>query len=254
MQITLQMLLIICPLVFIANFVDAIAGGGGLISLPAFLLAGLPPHLALGTNKMSSTVGIIISTVRYSKKSPPNLKVAAVCVISSLIGSYFGSNLVLLLDESIVRKVLVFILPVVAGFVVFSKKLGKSDVTYAPKGLKDYFIGAIISLIIGGYDGFYGPGTGTFLLILFLSLLKMDINSASAHTKVVNFASNISALVVFLLNGKVFITLGLISIIFSVSGNYLGSQLVLKRGFGVVKPFILVVITILFFKLIFSAS
>ncbi len=251
MQITLQMLLIVCPLVFLASFIDAIAGGGGLISLPAYLIAGLPPHIALGTNKMSSTMGTIISTVRYCKNAKPHVKLAAVSVVFSLIGSYIGSNLVLLVSESFLRSVLVFVLPVVAAFVLFSKKLGKSDKPFSPQGLKDYFAASIISFLIGGYDGFYGPGTGTFLIISFLWIMKMDINSASANTKIVNLASNISALVVFLINGKVFFTLGLIAIVFSVSGNYLGSQLVLKRGFGIVKPVIILVISILFCKLVF---
>ncbi len=251
MQLTFQMVLIVCPLVFLASFIDAIAGGGGLISLPAYLIAGLPTHIALGTNKMSSTIGTIVSTVRYCKNTKPHVKLAVLSVVFSLTGSYIGSSLALIIKETFLRNILVFILPIVAAFVLFSKKLGKSNKPFSPQGLKDYALAAFIAFLVGGYDGFYGPGTGTFLIILFLSFMKMDINTASANTKIVNSASNISAFVVFLLNGKVFFALGLIAIIFSILGNYLGSQLVLKRGFVIVKPIIILVISILFCKLVF---
>lgn len=250
MEISIQLLLIVCPLVFLAGLVDSIAGGGGLISLPAFLLAGLPPHTAIATNKLSSTLGTTISAARLIRYI--DLPLASVSVIFALLGSALGSRLSLLADEKLIQHMLLPILVVVAYYVLRKKDLGESSREEAslPR-IRMFLLSMLISLAVGCYDGFYGPGTGTFLLLLFTGLTKLDVLTASANTKVVNLASNVGSLVIFMLHGKVFYALGLPAALFCVLGHYIGSGLVVKNGTRIVRPIILVVLVILFVKIVF---
>ncbi len=250
MDITIHTFLIVCPLVFLAGLVDSIAGGGGLISLPAYFLSGIPPHFAIGTNKLSSCIGTLVSAARYSKNKLVDWGLAVPSIIMALIGSAIGANLSLLVNENIMKYILLFILPVVAFYVLRGKSfIDKPDVK--PISRKNaYLIVSLASFIIGAYDGFYGPGTGTFLILVYTGFAKMDVTTASGNTKLVNLASNIAALVTFLLNGKIVFTLGIIAALFSVAGNYIGSGLVLKNGHKIIRPIILVVLTLLFIKVI----
>ncbi len=250
MNITLETFLIVCPLVFLAGFMDSIAGGGGLISLPAYLLAGLPPHYAIGTNKLSSCLGTIISTFRYCKNKLVHWKIAIPSIVVSLIGSTIGANLSLLVDEVIMKYILIIILPIIAFYVLKRKNLASEALNKEPYGLKVYIIAIAASFFIGAYDGFYGPGTGTFLILIYTGVAKIDIGIASGNAKLVNLASNIAALTTFIVNGKVIFLLGLTAAIFSIAGNYIGSGLVLKNGYKIVRPIILVVLVLLFLKII----
>lgn len=249
MELTFEMLIIACPLIFLAGLIDSIAGGGGLISLPAFLLAGLPPHMAIGTNKLSSSIGTTLSTIRLSKHL--NLPLAAVSVVCSLLGASLGSRLTLLVREEIIEYLLIPVLLVVAFYVFRKKNLDTTPEMRAPSRSVSFLLAAAISFAIGCYDGFYGPGTGTFLILAFTGLLKLNIRTASANAKAVNLASNIGSVIVFLTNGKVFLALGLIAALFSLAGNYIGSGLVVKNGAKIVRPIIFVVLGILFLRILF---
>lgn len=250
MDLTLQVFLIVCPLVFLAGLIDSIAGGGGLISLPAYLIAGVPPHLALGTNKLSSCMGTFISTARYIKNKSADIRLALPCIILALIGSSIGASLALMVDEKFIKGLLLFIIPVVAFYIFRSKSFADESTLNSLSKTKLYFYASIASFFISMYDGFYGPGTGTFLLLAFTGLCKMDIRKASGNTKLINLSSNIAALVTFIINGKVVFLLGIAATVFSIAGHYLGSGLVLKNGFKIIRPIILVVLTILFITLL----
>lgn len=249
METSLQMFLIVCPLVFLAGMVDSIAGGGGLISLPAYLIAGVPPHLALGTNKLSSAVGTVVSTVRYCRHMPVHPLLALLSIAFALTGSACGSSLALLTDERLLRNLMILVLPVMA-VVVFSNKRppDTEESPYSTLRLAVTISG--IAFVVGGYDGFYGPGTGTFLLLLLMGLCKFGVRQSSAYSKVVNLSSNLAALTVFLLNGKAVVPLGLCAAAFSIAGHYIGAGIVLKRGYRAVRPVVLVVLALLFLKLI----
>lgn len=250
MEITLKMFLIVCPLIFLGGLVDSIAGGGGLISLPAYLLAGLPPHFAIGTNKLSSAAGTMISTIRFCKNKFVDWGVALPSIILALIGSALGANLSLLVDEKIMKYILVIILPVAAFYVLRSKSLKASAKEEKIPRKKVYLIACLASFIVGAYDGFYGPGTGSFLILIYTGLAKMDIKKASGNTKLVNLASNIAALVTYLINGKIIFILGITAAVFGIAGNYIGSGLVIKNGQKVIRPIILFVLALLFIKVI----
>ncbi len=245
--------LIVCPAVFLAGFIDSIAGGGGLVSLPAYLLAGVPIHNAIATNKLSSAVGTAISTARLVKNKCVDLTVALPSIILALIGSTIGASIAVHTDEKVLQILLVILLPFIAFYVMKKKDLepkGADEISKAKK----FVIISIASFIVGMYDGFYGPGTGTFLLLIFTGLAKMDVKTASGNVKLVNLSSNVAALVTFIFAGKIMWTLGLAAAIFSVAGHYIGSGLVLKDGTKIVRPIIIVVLILLFVKVLSQMS
>ncbi len=242
------MVLIVVVGVLLASFVDGIAGGGGIISVPAYLLAGLPAHLALGTNKLSSCIGTAVSTGRFARGGYIDWKLGIPSVLLALLGAHFGTRLQLALDERVLQWMLLIVLPVVAFVVLREKRLPEERGEIAPR--KQTAIVLAASLIVGAYDGFYGPGTGTFLILIFCQLGKLDLRTASGNVKLVNLASNIGALATSLMNGKVFLTLGLIGAVASVTGHYLGSGLAIRDGSKIVRPIILLVLLLLAVKVI----
>lgn len=251
MELTLQTFLIVCPLVFLASFVDSIAGGGGLISLPAYLLAGVPMHSAVATNKLSSATGTVISTWRLCKNKYVDWILVLPCIVMAVIGSGIGANISLHVSERVLKIILIPVVLVVAFYVMEKKDLDKhSTVTISRKAQMIWC--AASALVVGLYDGFYGPGTGTFLLLLFTGLGKMDLRTASGNMKVTNLSSNVSALAVFLINGRAILPLGLAASVFSIAGHYMGSGMVMKNGNKIVRPIILIVITLLFIKIAFD--
>jgi uncharacterized membrane protein YfcA len=249
-DLNLSIFLIVCPLVFLAGFVDSIAGGGGLVSLPAYLLAGLPIHFALGTNKLSSVMGAVTASIRYYKNGYVDLLLCIPSIIAALAGSAIGTLLTLHIDERYLQWILVVVLPVTAFYVLRQKELRSGE---AFSRWKTAIIAALVSFVIGGYDGFFGPGTGTFLILLYCGLAHMEGRTATGNAKFVNLASNLSAAVLFLLHGKVLIPLGLTAGIFSIAGSWLGSGLAIKKGTGIIRIFILVVLVFLFIRIILNA-
>ena len=241
---------IICPLVMLAGFVDAIAGGGGLISLPAYLISGLPVHNAIATNKMSSTMGTVLATFKYAKSGFIPWKLSLTCVLCAFLGSSLGANLALLLDDHIFMIFMLIVLPLTGLYRTRRNALSSEKTPYAYK--KTAIISMIVSFFIGIYDGFYGPGTGTFLMLLLIGLAHLPIKEANGVTKVINSTTNIAALCIFLLNGKVLFPLGIIAGIFGMAGNYLGAMYFAKGGAKNVKPVILLVLTIFFLKILYE--
>jgi len=248
--INLTTYLIVCPLVFFAGLLDSIAGGGGLISLPAYLFAGIPPMNAVATNKLSSSCGTVIANIRYIKNKSVDFGLILPTVLTAVFGSSLGAQLVLRIDEVYIKYILVIALPIVAFLVLFKKNTFETVSTASISRPKQLIIAMIAAFIIGMYDGFYGPGTGTFLVLALTGIAKMDVKKATGNTKCINLASNLAALSTFLLHGKVLILLGIPAALFNIAGNYIGSGLVLKNGTKIVKPIILIVLVMLFGKVI----
>ena len=248
MELTPKMILIVVIGVFLASFTDGVAGGGGIISVPTYFLAGLPAHLALGTNKLSSSIGTAVSAVRFICSGYVDWKLALPSVALALYGAHLGTRLQLALDETYLKWLLLIVLPLVAFVVLRQKKLPEEEgeLPFARRAA----IVWIASLVVGAYDGFYGPGTGTFLVLICCGLAKMDVRTASGNVKLVNLASNLGALFTSLANGKVFLVLGLIGAVASVAGHYIGSGMAIKNGSKIVRPVILVVLALLAIKVI----
>ncbi len=243
-------LFIICPLVFIAGFIDAVAGGGGLISLPAYIFAGVPMHIAYGTNKFANCIGTSVASAKFFKSGNIKLKPALISALGAFIGSWAGAQLVILLDEKYLKYSLIIILPIVAIFILFNRNFGQDTDVKDISVKKIYILSFIIGLIIGAYDGFFGPGTGTFLLLAFTGICKFNMITASGNAKIVNLSSNLAALVVYILNGKVAFLIGIPAAICAILGNYIGANLAISKGNKFIKPVILLVIIMLFSKVI----
>ena len=246
-------LIIVCALIFLAGFIDAIAGGGGLISLPAYFFAGLPTHNALATNKFSAACGTTVATLTFFQKKAMHLNIAFVSALTSFATSYLGSKLALHIDEQVLKIIIIILLPVVALFLFFKKDFG--NITPAEQSLSDakaYRLAAIIGLLIGFYDGLFGPGTGTFAIIAYSSLMKDDLVTASGNAKVLNLASNYASLIAYFFSGKIIFSLGIPAAVCGIAGNWLGSSLAIKKGNRLIKVTMLVVLVLLFAKIIFD--
>ena len=251
-QLTPKMFLIICPMLFLTGLVDSIGGGGGLISLPAYLFAGLPVHSAIATNKLSSACGTSLTTIRFIRNGLVSVRLAVPSVIAAVTGSFCGARLSLMMNEDVMRRVLLIVLPVAAFFVLNPHLFPDREVETLTLNRRTYVTAVIAAFVIGAYDGFYGPGTGTFLIIAFTVFAKMSVRSANAHAKVINTTTNVTSLVVFLHSGQVLILLGLVGAACCMLGNYIGSGLVLTKGTKIVRPIILVVLVLLFVKILFD--
>lgn len=239
--------LIVCPLVFLAGFIDAIAGGGGLISLPAYLIAGLPPHAAIGTNKFSACLGTTVATWHYARKGIIHWKHALPAVVTALTGSWLGAELALWVDAEAFKLVMLIVLPLTGFYVLFKKPFKADKKPYSD--VKTVLITLVLSFLIGIYDGFYGPGTGTFLILLLTAVAHVSLNEAAGTTKIINLSTNLAALAVFLLNGVVLFPLALVAAVFGIAGNYMGANYFTSKGTGFVKPVIIIVLTIFFIKI-----
>jgi len=250
MTLTPRMFLIVCPMLFLAGLVDAIGGGGGLISLPAYLFAGLPIHQTIATNKLSSTCGTALATVRFIREGLVNWKLSVPTIVFAMLGSSLGANLSMQVSDGVMEAVLFVVLPVVA-FIVLNPKLFHDNAQHTPVLDRKLWTTAVLSaFLVGIYDGFYGPGTGTFLIIAFTVFAKLDIRSANAQTKVINLTTNITSLVIFLMNGQVLIPLGLAAAVCNMAGNYVGAGLAMTRGSRITRPVIVLVLALLFLKVI----
>ncbi len=250
MQLTFSMFLIVCPLVFLSGFIDSIAGGGGLISLPAYYLAGLNPVVASGTNKLSAMLGTTVATTTYAKNGRIQWKEAVCALIGALPGSYLGAWLLRIVPLDTARLLVLCALPLVALFVLRSKT------NLPPRQLiKDRWTlpaCAAIGLVVGVYDGMIGPGTGTFLLLIFLSVIGMEALSASGSAKLVNLGSNVGAFISMALTGNVLYLLALPAAAFAMLGNLLGARLALKHGAKLVRALLIAVLVLMMAKLAYD--
>jgi uncharacterized membrane protein YfcA len=248
MQATFLMYMIVCPLIFLGGFVDSIAGGGGLISLPAYYLAGLPPALAGGTNKLSAMAGTAVSTVKYASKEHVQWKMGLASLLGSLPGSLLGAYLLTVIPGIYVKIGVVLALPVVAFLVLKNR-----DLSVARSLLPEVWslpVCFIMGLVIGAYDGLVGPGTGTFLLLAYVALLGMDAITASGTAKLVNLGSNIGAFISLAATDNILYALALPAAVFGILGNYLGSSLAIKKGAPVIRALLIVVLALLLVMLV----
>ena len=243
----LWIVLLICVGVFLASFMDAIAGGGGIISVPTYLIAftGLPTYYALGTNKLSAGIGTIFSTARFIKNGYVNWRLFP-SIVLALLGSMGGTWLQLHTPDKVLKYLLLLVLPVVA-FITLQNREWPDE-----PGEIDFRKQAAIvwagALVIGAYDGYYGPGTGTFLMLIFIRLAKLDTRHAAGGVKVINLSSNLGSLFTALTAGYVYAGVGLISAVASIAGHYIGAGLAIKNGSKIVRPTVIIVLVLLTLK------
>ena len=242
--------LLLCAGVFLASFMDAIAGGGGIISVPIYLMVfgGAPTYYVLGTNKFSAGIGMIFSTARFIKKGFVDWSLCVPAAALSLLGSVGGTWLQHHTPDAVLKYLLLLILPVIAVVTLRGRDWpdSASDAAVPHRRL----IVCAAALLIGCYDGYYGPGTGTFLMLVFVRLARMDTRRAAGCAKVINLASNIGGICSALAAGYVFLGVGAAAAAFSVLGHWLGAGLAIKNGSRLVHPTVVVVLLLLTAKVV----
>ena len=248
---TVWTFLIICPLVFLAGFVDSVAGGGGVISLPAYLIAGLPPKLAMGTNKLANGCGTATSVFKYAKSGKIAWDCAIPAGIGCLLGATGGSSLAVNLPDRILQIIILAALPLAAVILMLAKHRTDEDVKSLPRA-KTILYSGLIGLTLGVYDGLIGPGTGTFLTIAFSIVLGFGLLKSSGCARVANLSSNVASLIVFLVNGSVLFSVGIPAICCSMLGNYLGARYAINGGSRKIRLVMFFVLGLLFVKTILS--
>lgn len=244
-----QILFVVCPLVFLGGLIDAVAGGGGLITLPAYLLAGLPPHMASGTNKCGNVFGTLIATGRFLKHGNVHIPTAVTGGALALVGAWLGAQLNMIMPEEFLYYVMLIAVPLMAVFLLFKREFGTENHSHELGKGKLLALAGGIGLAMGCYDGFFGPGAGTFLILALTGLCKFDLLTASGNAKVANSASNLASLVTFAMSGQVLWAVGIPAALCGIAGNYVGSGLALKNGAKVIRPMFLVVLTLLLVRL-----
>lgn len=249
MEITIGMFLIVCPLVFLAAAVDAIGGGGGLISLPAYMLAGLPTALAGGSNKLSACMGTTIATFNYFRKGRIMLKPGLCASLGALPGAWVGAQLLQMMDERVIRIFMLVAIPAVAVLLMIKRDAPAATRPMTAGRLAGCFA---LGLGCGLYDGFFGPGTGTLLIMGLTYLIGMDMITAAGTAKLINLASNLAALSSLISGGNVLFPLAVPAIAFSIGGGYLGSWLAMMRGAKFIRKIMLAVILLLIVKLAYD--
>ena len=248
-DLTIATALFLLAASFFAGFIDSIAGGGGLIQLPA-LLIGLPKSETaevLGTNKLSSIFGTSTAAALYRKQIKPDPKVLIAMGLPALLGSAGGATLASKIPTSSMRPMVLVLLIVVAVYTWFKPDLGKfENLRHLPK--RRVQIAALAGVIIGFYDGIFGPGTGSFLMLILVASLGYAFITASAIAKVVNVATNLGAILVFGINGAVIWQIGIIMGVANISGAVFGARLAIKGGSTLVRKVFLIVTVALIVK------
>ncbi|WP_138202820.1 TSUP family transporter [Haloimpatiens lingqiaonensis] len=225
----------LCVAGFLAAFVDSIAGGGGLISVPAFMLAGLSPTYVLGTNKFSATTASLTSSIKFITSKKVNFKILKFLIPFTLIGAYLGVNTVLSIDEAILNVLVLVLILFIGIYSLFSKSLGLTN-NFKGINKKNMSLGILLAFSLGFYDGFFGPGTGSFLIFGFINIFGYDFVNASGNARILNFVSNISSLVLFAIHGRIFYAYAIPVAIFMILGAQFGTKVALKKGSKLIKP------------------
>jgi uncharacterized protein len=243
---SLEMLFFLIGAGFVAAFIDSVVGGGGLIALPALLFAGLPPSIALGTNKLAGTMSALTSTFSFLVAGKINFRLAGWLFPLSFAGSIGGAYLVKQIPSEFLGPMVAILLVVVTIYTLLKKNWGESSTFTGLQGLKVVGVG-IGAMVIGFYDGFFGPGTGSFLIFMFL-MVGLDFVGAAANSKVLNLASNMGSLITFFLLSSVNIYYGLPMGIAMIAGALVGSQVAIRKGAAYVKPLFIIVTVLLIGK------
>lgn len=239
---------LICCGVFLASLMDAIAGGGGIISVPVYLMAlgNVPTYYVLGTNKISAGIGTVFSTARFVKNGYVNWRLCIPGAALAVAGAQVGTWLQHRTPDVILKYLLLIVLPVIAGITLRGRSW--PDEPGQSSFRLQLLIVCAAALVLGCYDGYYGPGTGTFLMLIFVRIAKMDTRHAAGCAKVINLSSNLGSIFAVLRAGYAFLGVGLIAAAASILGHYIGAGLAIKNGSRIVRPTVVFVLLLLMVK------
>ncbi len=239
-----------CLAFFFAGVVDSITGGGGLITIPCMLACGIPVHYIVGTNHCATWVGTLVAGLKYLRSGKIHLRSAFVCIPFSMLGSFGGAWLNLRVPEDFLKIFMLVSVPVLALFLLGHRNLGVEDhsaeISPAAMGIGS----ALIGLVLGAYQGFYGPGAGTFFMLAYALFLKFDLVRGTGNTRLVIALSSVTSVGTYLTADAVLLNLTLAATIFNILGSYLGAALAIKKGVRIIRPLMFFVVTLLIIKLL----
>lgn len=242
-------LLVLSLLAFVAGFIDAAVGGGGLIQLPALLIQfpETPVATLFGTNKIAALSGTTVAAYQYSKRIKYNYPLLMTISLAAFIASYLGAKVVSHLNVNALKPIILIVLILIAIYTFLKKDLGHFQ-TKSLSHSRTMVYGSLIGAVVGFYDGFFGPGTGSFLVLGFVVILGFEFVAASAYAKVINCMTNVSALIVFIRQGNFLLQIAILMAVCNVAGNFAGSRLALKKGNGYIRILFLVIVTIMIIR------
>lgn len=246
-SLTLEILALLFFAGIISGFVDSVAGGGGLISLPALLMAGLPPVAALATSKAQAMFGSFTAMQRYAKMGHVNMRDMKLPIAFTFVGSASGTLLVQVIDPNLMMQVIPFLLIAAALYFAFGPKIGDVDRHHLMEQTPFYIL---FGFTLGFYDGFFGPGTGSLWALAFVAVLGFNMLKATAHTKVVNFTSNFASFLFFAFAGYVMWAPALVMAAGQLIGARLGANMAMKHGTRLIKPLLVAVSLVITAKLV----
>lgn len=249
MDFGLDILAMLFIAAFVAGFIDAIAGGGGLITIPALLSVGIPPAMALGTNKLQACGGSFSASFYFIRRKAVNLRQILPLIGLTFLGAAAGTIIVQLIDIAFLKTALPFLILVLAIYFLFSPSISDQD---SKQRISYPLFGFTAAMGIGFYDGLFGPATGSFFTLAFVLLLGFNLTKAVAHAKVLNFISNITSLFFFILGGAVLWKIGLIMLIGQFIGGNLGARMVVTKGKQIIKPLIVTMSLLMVAKMLWE--
>ncbi len=246
-DIAFELLFILFLAACFAGFVDAIAGGGGLITIPVLLIAGIPPLEAIATNKLQGQFGAASATIAYARKGHVNLRKQMPMALTAMAGGAIGALLASIVPASLLAAAIPFLLIAIALFFAFKPNLADID---SHRRVRPFIFGLTAIPLIGLYDGVFGPGAGSFYMLGFVLLAGFGMLKATAHTKLLNFGSNFGSFLVFAVTGSILWKVGLLMGVGQFIGAQIGSGLAMKKGAKIIKPLLIVSCLVLATKLL----
>lgn len=243
----------LCIACFFAAFVDSISGGGGIISLPAFLLTGIPPHLALGTNKFTSCCSTFSSSIKFAQSRKIDFNILKYLIPFSFIGAILGVTAVLSIKSSYLNVIVLTLLLFVGLYSLFSKSIGVED-KFKGISRRNMSFGMILALFLGFYDGFLGAGVGTFLIFGLISIYKFDFVRAGGNCKLMNFVGNIASVIMFAIKGEINYKIGIPVAVCMMIGASIGTKVALRKGSKIIKPIFVTMSLAVAVKLLYTIT
>lgn len=248
-NISLGMLFVLFCVALVASFVDAVAGGGGLIALPALLYTGISPLQALATNKLQGSFGTFASTLNFIRHGHINLKEMLPAIFLTFLGAAIGTIAVQAFSPDFLRLFMPILLVGIVIFFALQPRIGEED-RHHQIGIWGF--AALFGFTLGFYDGFFGPGTGAFFTLAFVLLMGFNLVKATANTKLLNFTSNITSLSFFILGGHVVWSLGLVMAVGQFTGGYLGAHMTIRHGASLIRPLVIIMSSAMALKLLYD--
>lgn len=244
-----EMLGALFAVALLAGFIDSIAGGGGLLTVPVLLAVGVPPAEALATNKLQSVGGSFSASLYFIRRKAVNLNDQKLTILLTLLGSIAGAILVQHMRADLLRQMLPLLVIGIGLYFLLTPRLGESD---RQRRLSALPFGLVAGGCVGFYDGFFGPGAGSFYALAYVTLCGFNLAKSTAHAKVLNFTSNFGSLIFFIMGGKVLWGIGLVMLVGQVLGARIGAHMVLTRGQKLIRPMIVIVSLIMCLKLLYD--